>query len=289
MKTTVRLKEDLFKSIAWAEERLSSSGVPNPKVDAETLAASILQTNRMGLYLNSEPLRAEDRVRFCELIQRRCRREPLQYLLGEVSFYGRNFHVNKDVLIPRPETELLIDQVLERAGQPRKILDIGTGSGCVAVSLACEIPEARILAVDYEWKALIVALKNARCHQVSDRVSLICSDLIPAVRSDYKADVVTANLPYIPKREIKTLQAEVGEFEPWTALCGGEDGLDLIRRLIVHVPNLLGPMGLLALEIGDGQEKAVCTMIEETGSFENVEIIKDLAGRNRMVFAVKAG
>jgi release factor glutamine methyltransferase len=287
MNTTVCREKDLFKSIAWAGELLATAGVPNPKVDAEILAASILQADRMGLYLNPEPLRAEDWERFFELVQRRCRREPLQYILGEAPFYGRSFYVNDDVLIPRPETELLVEQVLNRVERPGRILDIGTGSGCIAVTLACELPEAEVLAIDSEWSALSIARENASRHYVGDRVRAVCGDLMTAIREDCRTDVVAANLPYIPVPELKTLQEEVRDFEPWMALCGGEDGLTLIRRLILNLPNVLRPMGLLALEIGEGQEKTVCSMIEGTGSFENVEVVADLAGRNRMVFAVK--
>ncbi|MEK6776594.1 MAG: peptide chain release factor N(5)-glutamine methyltransferase [bacterium] len=287
MMPDVHIEQDALMWMAWAENLFCSSGVPNPRVDAESIMASVLGMDRLALYLDPRTLKESERGIFFGLVKRRCSREPLQYILGEASFYGRSFHVTPDVLIPRPETELLVEACLERIGRPGRIMDVGTGSGCIAVTLACELPEARVLALDAEENALSVALSNARRHGVSERIRMICGDLAAAIRSGCRADLVVANLPYIPAAALDHLQIEVRDFEPVLALQGGEDGLLLIRRLIADLPRLLQPAGLAALEIGEDQGEAVESLFEETHSFGKVEIIKDLSGRNRMAFAVR--
>ena len=281
------LEQDARMWMAWAENLLCSSGVPNPRDDAEAIMASALGMGRLDLYLDPRTLKESERGNFFDLVKRRCSREPLQYILGEVSFYGRSFHVTPDVLIPRPETELLVEACLGRIKSPRRILDVGTGSGCIAVTLACERPEAIVLAVDSEENALSVALSNARRHEVLDRVQILCGDLATAIGSGCRADLIVANLPYIPLPAFDRLQTEVRDFEPESALCGGEDGLLLIRRLIADLPRLLQPAGLIALEIGEDHGEAVQSLFEETRSFGKVEVIQDLSGRNRMAFAVR--
>jgi release factor glutamine methyltransferase len=280
------LEQDLHAWITWAEDLFISTGVPTPRIDAEILLAHVLGMKKLDLYLNPRLLDHRDRQQFMDWAQRRSRREPLQYILKEGSFFGRSFEVSREVLIPRPETELLIEECLKRVHHPRRILDVGTGSGCVAVTLACELPKALIFAVDNQECALSMARRNARRHG-ANRIRWICGDLLHAVRQGSRMDLVVANLPYIPDREIPRLQKEVRDFEPLSALSGGEDGLFKIRALISDVSPVLRPGGLLALEIGHDQGDPVRSLIEATGSFQDVEIVKDLAGYNRMALARK--
>jgi release factor glutamine methyltransferase len=282
------LDRNLIRCVEWAEKILVSSDVPNPRYDAEILLASVLELERIDLFLHPRPLKDADQQLFQDRVRRRSRREPLQYILGEAPFYGRSFLVNTDVLIPRPETESLIEECLKRAHRPSWILDVGTGSGCIAVTLACELPEARIIAVDSKVEALSVAKRNAVLHHVSDRIQWVCGDLCSHLDKKSRADLVVANLPYIPELDLHSLQAEVRDHEPMAALHGGKDGLSLIRALTADVPGIMKPGGLLALEFGSGQEEAVRTLIQKTGSFGDVDIVKDLAGRNRMAFASMA-
>lgn len=279
--------QDFFSRIQWAEGLFAAAGVPNPRIDAEILLASVLDIRRMDLYLHPGPLRSPDLERFAEWVERRIRREPLQYIIGEAPFFGRSFAVSRDVLIPRPETELLVEQCLKRMRRPRRILDVGTGSGCIAVTLACELPEAEVGGVDCEIHALSVARQNARRHGVSRRTQWVCGDLVHAIRKEYQADLMTANLPYVPDPQISHLQEEVRDFEPLSALSGGENGLRVIQRLVADASRILRPGGLLALEIGDGQGGAVGSLIEATGCFQDVESLRDLAGYTRMVLANK--
>jgi release factor glutamine methyltransferase len=221
------------------------------------LLASVLDLDRSGLYLCQDPLGREDQASFRALIARRQRREPLQYILGEAPFYGRFFGVNGDVLIPRPETELLVDEVLKRSQRPLRIVDVGTGSGCIAVTLACECPRARVVAVDRSLRALRAAQANGARYGVADRIRWICADILAGLRPGYRAELIVANLPYVARGELPALQPEVSAYEPWEALNGGSDGLSLIAELCVAAPRVLAGGGLLALEIGDQQAAAV--------------------------------
>jgi release factor glutamine methyltransferase len=277
--------------VRWMEEakrELTSAGVPNPEVDAESLLAAAFGLTRLDLYLHTGPIPESERTILQNWVERRCRREPLQYILGEVSFFGRTFTVNQDVLIPRPETEELIEECLKRVKGPEKILDVGTGSGCIAVTLACEFPEAILIAVDAQESALSVAKKNAAHRGVADRMVFLCGNLMESMAFSSAMDLIVANLPYIPEDALGGLQREVKDFEPLTALDGGKDGLRSIRQLIADAPRLLRPGGLLALEFDHGQEKALRTMLMETGFFDSVQVVKDLAGHYRMVFAERA-
>ncbi len=274
--------------VQWGEARLTEAAVPNPKADAEWLLASALGVGRTDLYLRQDPLGPEETATFCANIARRQRREPLQYILGEAAFYGRVFQVQGDVLIPRPETEQLIDQVLQRCPAAMRIVDVGTGSGCLAVTLACECPGARVVAVDRSPEALRIARANGVRHGVSERIAWLCSDLLTPLHPRYRVELIVANLPYVARRERQDLPPEVGAYEPWEALDGGFDGLSLIAALCVSAPRILAAGGLLAVEIGDRQAPAVRRMVRNTGAYDGVEVVRDLAGRDRMVFLTRA-
>ncbi len=270
--------------LRWGTARLATAGVPHPSVDAEMLLAAVLGLDRTGLYLRQDPLEPKDQASFRKYIARRRRREPLQYILGEAPFYGRLFRVNGDVLIPRPETELLVEEVLKRHPGAGRIVDVGTGGGCIAVTLASECPGAQVVAVDRSQRALQTAHANGSRHGVAERIHWVCADLLAALRDGYRADLIVANLPYVASGELPALQPEVGAYEPWEALDGGSDGLSLIAALCAAAPRMLVRGGLLALEIGDQQASAVRAMARRSGLYDSVDVIRDLAGKDRMVF-----
>ena len=224
-------------------------------------------------------------TRFHTLIARRARHEPIAYLTGEREFYGRSFVVTPDVLIPRPETELIVDEALLRrsAEAPRTIVDVGTGSGCLAVTLALECPSARVVATDVSDAALTVARANAARHGVQDRIECLRGSLLAPARGP--VDLIVANLPYVAERDRSTLPPEVADFEPATALFGGADGLDLVRTLLPEAAALLTPGGRLIFEIGQGQLNDVRDLIEATGNLVFRHARQDLQGIPRTVSA----
>ncbi len=280
-------RSEIIHWLAWGAGHLTQKGVPNPGGDAEALLMSLLRCHRHEVYLHQQPLSDDTLASFRSHIFRRGGREPLQYILGEASFFGRVFAVNRHVLIPRPETEQLVERILERRRKVRRAVDVGTGSGCIAVTLACEIPDARVVAIDLSAAALEVARENAARHGVSKRIQWFCGDLVNPADGSTGADLVVANLPYIADGECMGLQPEVADFEPMSALRGGPDGLAMIRALIPQVLQILDPGGLLALEIGHDQGAPVKTLLQETGVLDDVEVVADYGGLNRMVFAVK--
>ena len=263
---------------------------PHPKrarQDAETLLLNVLdrdgERGRAWLIAHSveEPSVAEA-GRFAALIERRFLGEPIQYITGEQEFYGLPIRVNDDVLIPRPETEHLVEKALELAGRfmrPR-IVDVGTGSGAIAVALAHELPKARITAVDISRAALEVARGNADRNRVARRIEFRESDLLAAV-ADERFEMVVSNPPYVPVADRDSLAVEVREHEPAVALFGGEGGLALYRRLIPAAFAVLERRGWLAMEIGYGQSKPIAALMSETG-FERVEFVPDLQGIPRV-------
>jgi release factor glutamine methyltransferase len=262
---------------------------PHPKRarrDAETLLLHVLDKERAWLFAHSaEELPTAEEGRFAALIERRCVGEPIQYVTGEQEFYGLPFRVNDDVLIPRPETEHLVEKALELAGrfQRPRIVDVGTGSGAIAVALAHKLPKARITAVDISGAALDVARGNAERNGVARRIEFKESDLLAAV-ADERFEMVVSNPPYVPVAERDALAVEVREHEPAVALFGGEGGLALYRRLIPAAFAVLAPRGWLAMEIGYGQSKAIARLMSEAG-FERVEFVPDLQGIARVVSA----
>ncbi len=219
-----------------------------------------------------------------DAIARRARHEPVQYITGVQEFYGRPFRVSPAVLIPRPETEHLIEAVLGIRPQPRRILDIGTGSGVLAVTLALEIPDAAVAATDISCEALGVARWNAQALGAAERIRFVASDLFAAV-SEERFDCVVSNPPYVPAHEV--LEAQVGDYEPPLALFAGADGLDIYRRLIPQTAAALDPGGHLLLEIGHGQQDAIDALLHAAG-FGEVQFIHDLQSIPRVAVARKA-
>jgi release factor glutamine methyltransferase len=249
------------------------------------LLLHVLEKNKAWLLAHLDEEFPEDQAaRFTELIERRFLGEPIQYITGDQEFYGLPFRVTDDVLIPRPETEHLVEKALELAGRfarPR-IVDVGTGSGAIAAALAHKMPKARITAVDISGAALEVARGNAERNGVARHIEFKESDLLTAV-ADERFEMVVSNPPYVPVGDRDTLAVEVREHEPEVALFGGEGGLVLYRRLIPAAFEVLEERGWLVMEIGYGQSKAIARLMSEAG-FERVEFVPDLQGIPRVVF-----
>lgn len=270
---------------------LSHAGIDQPRLDAELLLAHVLGRQRSWLWVYSDtPVPADEAKTFNALLQRRINREPLPYILGEWEFYGRGFAVTPAVLIPRPETELLVEAVVEWAQSCSncRIVDVGVGSGAIAVTLALELPSATLVAIDLSPQAIDVARANAQRHHVGDRIIWIEGDLLHPVHNSLftPVDVIVANLPYIADSEIEGLMPEVRDFEPRIALAAGEQGLLLIRRLIEQSPPVLRPCGMLALEVGLGQAEVVCGLLSEAG-WGKITVMNDYAGIPRHVLAIQ--
>jgi release factor glutamine methyltransferase len=251
----------LLEVLRGTERYLADRGVENPRLNAEHLLAHALGLKRMELYLQFDrPLTEAERAPLRDLVKRRGAREPLQHVLGTAEFHGRTFTCDKRGLVPRPETEQLVELAVElaKANPAPTLLDIGTGSGVIAITLAIELPSATLHATDLSPDAVALAAENAARHALTDRIVFQQADLLPPGAA--KFDLIIANLPYIPAGEIAALSPEV-RHDPRTALDGGPDGLDLIRRLIDTAPDRLAPGGALLLEIGLGQADAVSTLL----------------------------
>ena len=272
-----------------ARRRLAAVGVESPRLDAELLLAHVLGKARRWLWTYPDtPLSPKDAAAFFSLLERRLHREPLPYLLGEWEFYGRPFTVSPAVLVPRPETELLVEVVLAWATQhaAARIVDVGTGSGVIAITCALELTAARCYAVDLSVDALAMAQGNAERHGVAERITWLQGDLLQPVRAmgAPPVDAIVANLPYIAEEEMPSLMPEVRDYEPRIALAAGAGGLQLIRRLIEESPAVLRPGGLLAMELGCGQAEQVRAILQE-GGWQEIRIIADYAGIPRHILA----
>jgi len=266
-------------------EYLAGRGVANPRLDAEVLLAHVLGVPRIRLYTEfDKPLEEAEVAAYREAVRRRARRQPVAYITGEREFWSLRFRVAPGVLVPRPETELLVEAALEGTADTGRILDLGTGSGCVVVAFLRERPGWTGVGVDASAQALEVARENAGSLGVADRVELRQGDLFEPVRGE-RFDRVVSNPPYVPTAELETLEPEVSRFEPRGALDGGPDGLDVIRRIAAAAAGFLAPGGRLALEFGRGQERAVAAILEEAG-LSRVEIRDDLAGIPRVAVAL---
>ncbi len=273
-------------ALAWARSVLAGDSEP---IDASLLLMHVLDVDRAALLTHPErELTPEQTALFRALILQRAGGVPVPYLTGTRPFYDLELAVTPDVLIPRPETEHLIESALQWAAieaqgrRDLRLVDVGTGSGAIAVTLAVHLPEARVWAVDVSAAALDVARQNAIRHGVADRITLVRGDLLePLIAADQPADLIAANLPYIASDELKTLP--VAQHEPRLALDGGADGLDLIRRLLVQAPRVLAQDGLLLVEIAAGQGARVCELGAAAFPGAHVTLIHDYAGLDRVV------
>lgn len=280
----------IIKILDWTKQYFQSKGVENPRLDAEVLLCDVLKCSRLHLYTNFEqPLEEQELDAFRNYVARRVKREPVAYILGRKGFLKSEFKVTKDTLIPRPETELLVERILsltEFKGA-QEILDLGCGSGVIIISLLQNLPEARGLAVDISAPALEVMLDNAKTLGVADRCAGLVSDLYSHVLADEKFNLIVSNPPYIPYKDLAALEPEVHQ-EPQNALDGGADGLDFYRKIIAGAQKHLLPEGLLAFEIGIGQGADVVQLCQDAG-FKVTAICKDYSDIERMIFATKEG
>ena len=273
---------------------IGAAGIESARLDAEVLLCHVLKMEKAEFYFSFDsPLDLADRQKYQELLMRRAKREPLAYITARKEFWSLDFVVTPDVLIPRPETELLVELVLQRATlasrkSPLKVLDIGTGSGVIAVSLAKELPQAEIWAVDVSAAALNIAGINSRQHGVASRIQFLQGDVFgPVSGLGLIFDVIVSNPPYVRSRELSDLAPEICHWEPTTALDGGPDGLDACRRIIYGADKYLAPKGHLLLEIGDDMGKAAAELFACAGDYGTVSVYQDYAGRDRVIAATK--
>jgi release factor glutamine methyltransferase len=267
---------------------LAEAGIKNARFEAMLLMMFALSMRREQIILeNNRPLTARERLIFDKALSLRAERRPLAYITGERWFYGRPFKINRAVLIPRPETEMLVDFAIEKSDKldSKQIADIGTGSGCIAVSIALELPNAGVTAVDLSRLALLLAMKNVKRHHVENRVTLLEGDLLDPLVGK-KFDMIISNPPYIPPSDLPGLMPEVANYEPELALWkgAGEDGMMLHRRLLDGGRSLLSGGGWIAMEVGTGQADSICSFAEEYG-YKRIQARPDLGGIERVVAA----
>jgi release factor glutamine methyltransferase len=280
----------LKQALASAIDRLEAADVGSPRMNAEVLLMFVLGVNRAYLYAHPErELSVEDGARYDEVLAQRATGLPAQYITGHQEFWGLDFVVSPAVLIPRPETEHLVETVLElaRGTERPKLVDIGTGSGCVALALAHELKDVEAYAVDVSAEALALARANAARLGLDGRVLFLQSNVLEALAGVHDFDFVVSNPPYVGFGEADKVQKSVRDFEPRVAVFAGEQGLDVIRRLIEQAHRALKPGGWLALEIGYSMRDAVVNLLSPT-MWEDVRVVPDLQGIPRVVAARKA-
>lgn len=271
----------VLKILEWTGEYLEKHGVAGGRREAEILLADLLGLNRVGLYLNFDrPLDAGELDRFRERVRRRARREPVQYILGRTEFWSLPLVVGPAVLIPRPDTEVLVEEALRRAPDARAVLDVGTGSGAIAVALSSELPEAVVEGIDLSPEALEVARENGRRNGLDERLRFSAGEMKRLPAGPY--DLIVANPPYIPRADLAGLMPEVREHEPRIALDGGEDGLDCYRLLAAGAMDRLGAGGWLLLEVGIDQAAEVERLLRQ-GGFQETFRRADYSGIPRVV------
>lgn len=281
--------------LAEARQRLAHAGIANAAQEAGWLLEKSLGCRPHHFMAEAErEILSEQRASAWGLIERRASREPLQYILGTQEFCGLEFAVSSSVLIPRPETELLVQEVVRRGGigGPATIVDVGTGSGCLAVTLATVFREAKVVAIDRSGDALQMAKRNAATHGVAERIEWLHGDLLaPLVGRglEGQVDVIVSNPPYIAERDLPGLQPEVRLFEPHMALVSGPLGTECHRRLLQDARSFLVPRGMLIMEIGQGQAGAVRALAQDIGGYAPVVLVEDAAGIERVVLAQRLG
>ncbi len=279
-----------LKVLDWTSDRFAREGLESPRLEAQVLLAHVLGCDRVGLYTQfDKPLGAAELARYRGLIRRRLAGEPVAYLVGEQEFWSLPLKVSPDVLIPRRDSETVVELILDRVEDREaawRVLDVATGSGALALALARELPRAQVVATDVSEAALALASENAQRHGLHDRIRFATGDLLDPVAGEPPFDVVVANLPYVPTREVEKLAPEVRR-EPALALDGGADGLDAIRRLLPALADAVSPGGLAALEHGWDQGEAVRALFAATGAFEPAATRRDLGGNERVTAAAR--
>ncbi len=271
----------LLKLLRWMTDYFSEKGIDNPRLDAELLLAYTLNLDRVGLYLNYDrPLLAVELDTIRPLVKRRAQREPLQYLLGSTEFWSLDFTVTPAVLIPRSDTEILVEEALSKAGPEGQLLDVGTGSGAIVISLASELSNWQMTGLDISTQALAVAQQNVETHQLEEQVQLLQGNLAELPLHQY--DLIVSNPPYISQGEWDELMPEVRCFEPQLALLAENDGMICYQQLAAQAPSRLNPNGWLLVEIGYKQAEAVKTLFSAAG-LKDVFVREDYSGHPRVV------
>ena len=271
------------KVLAWTKEFLATKGVENARLEAEWLLCAATGLDRVGLYLNFEkPLNDIELSAFRAMVARRGRREPLQHILGSQEFYGLDFEVTPEVLIPRHDTELLVSEAIVRKPGAQAVLDIGTGSGCIAVALALKLPVAAVTATDISENALVVARRNAGRHAAG--IEFLAGSLFTPL-AGRRFDLIVSNPPYIPTAEIAGLEPEVRDFDPPVALDGGADGLEIYRTIVPAALEHLNPAGWLLVEVGIGQANHVSQLFLDAGGYRQPFKTLEPGGIERVVGA----
>jgi len=283
------------KLLSWISDYFTQKGLDSPRLRAEMLLSEVLGRRRIELYTHfNEVVDKYHLDRLHELVARAGRGEPIAYLIGKTEFYSLQFEVSRQCMIPREETELLVAKAIDflRSRQGRQYAcDLCTGSGCVAVAIAKNVPDAEIVATDISAGALSIADSNVRRHQLQQRIRLLQGDLFEALIPPLEPnqfDLVVANPPYVSQAEYENLETNVRDYEPADALLGGTDGLDVHRKIIEQAPRFIKDGGALMLEIGYTQGQAVRKLLEGSRAFRDVAVVKDLTKHDRVVTAIRA-
>ena len=276
------------------QKYFEKKGIESPRLDAEILLAFALSKERIKLYIDFEsPINDKELSTFRDLVKRRAKREPVAYIMGFKEFWSTNLKVTEDVLIPRPETELIVEQTLKLIkanylkGHKIVAADIGTGSGAISIALAKEFSDISFFSVDISLKALKVAKQNIYLNGLESQVFAVCADSYYAFKEIEVFDFILSNPPYVLKSDIAGLQPEITDFEPYLALDGGTDGLDFYRNSLTGLCRLLKSGGFAVFEIGEEQGKSVTGIFEESGAFVEVDVLKDYSGQDRIITARK--
>jgi len=278
----------ILKLLNWTASYFASHGIEQSRATAEILLAHTLGLKRIDLYLRyDQPLHLEELTRFKTYIKRRVNAEPVAYITGEKEFWSLPFRVTPDVLIPRPDTECLVEATLALLPETdkiplKRILELGTGSGAIAVALASERRAAQFFALDRSFSAIRIARQNAERLGLSDRIDFFCSDWFESIQSDILFDMIVSNPPYVKQDEISRLQPEIARYEPRGALDGGPHGLDALEAIIFRSKAHLVPKGYLLLEIGLDQNSSVVQIARKAGGYEKAVFFKDYSGIDRV-------
>ena len=271
------------RAINIGSKILKNRNITSHKIDAEIILSHVLKTSREKLLINEQAISYTNFKRFKKIISRRSKKEPIAYIFNKKEFRSKDFYVVKNSLIPRPETELLIDPIIKKfKGKSLYFLDIGVGTGCIMLSILSELNNSRGLGIDICNKAISVAKINLETMKLNKRASLKCRSIDTIYNK--KFDLIVSNPPYIVKREINQLSEDIKKFEPKKALDGGHDGLDVIRKVIYKSKNILKLNGILALEIGRGQNYSVSNILKLNG-FREIKKIKDYRDNVRCIFS----
>jgi release factor glutamine methyltransferase len=278
----------ILNLLNWAASYFASHHIEQPRATAEVLLAHTLGFNRIDLYLRyDQPLHQDELTHFKTYIKRRLNAEPVAYITGEKEFWSMPFTVTPDVLIPRPDTECLVEAALAllletEKTPPERVLELGTGSGAIVIALASERPSVQFFALDRSVPAIRIAQQNARRHGLANSIRFFCGDWFLSIRSGVLFDVIVSNPPYIQRDEIARLQLEIVRYEPHGALDGGPSGLDALKEILYRAKAYLAPKGYLLLEIGYDQKAALAEIVREVGGYDPAVFLKDYGGFDRV-------